>query len=79
MRRATTRAACAALDLAVWDDPHTDDPRYARVRLRHEVLPVLEEALGGGVATALARTGALLADDDDALSALAAGRRSSAA
>ncbi|MFC5137602.1 tRNA lysidine(34) synthetase TilS [Actinomycetospora rhizophila] len=74
VRRATTRAACAALDLAVWDDPHNDDPRYTRVRLRHEVLPVLEEALGGGVAPALARTAAQLADDDAALSALAAGR-----
>jgi tRNA(Ile)-lysidine synthase len=74
VRRATTRAACAALDLAVWDDPHNDDPRYTRVRLRHEVLPVLEEALGGGVAPALARTAAQLADDDAALSALAARR-----
>jgi tRNA(Ile)-lysidine synthase len=74
LRRVTTRAACAALDLAVWDDPHNDDPRYTRVRLRHEVLPVLEEALGGGVAPALARTAAQLADDDAALSALAAGR-----
>ncbi|MDD7938740.1 tRNA lysidine(34) synthetase TilS [Actinomycetospora lutea] len=74
VRRATTRAACAALGLPVWDDPHNDDPRYARVRLRHEVLPVLEDALGGGVAPALARTAAQLADDDAALSALAAGR-----
>lgn len=74
VRRATTRAACAALDLTVWDDPHNTDPRYTRVRLRHEVLPVLEEALGGGVAPALARTAAQLADDDAALSALAAGR-----
>ena len=75
VRRATTRAACAALGLAVWDDPHNADPRYARVRLRHEVLPVLEEALGGGVAPALARTAAQLADDDAALSALAEQRR----
>ena len=31
-----------------WDDPHNADPRYARVRVRHEVLPVLEDALGPG-------------------------------
>ena len=49
------RAACAALDLAVWDDPHNDDPRYTRVRLRHEVLPVLEEALGGALIRPRAR------------------------
>ncbi|MEJ2861081.1 tRNA lysidine(34) synthetase TilS [Actinomycetospora flava] len=74
VRRATTRAACAALDLPVWDDPHNADPRYTRARLRHEVLPALEEALGGGVAPALARTAAQLADDDAALSALAGQR-----
>ena len=33
-----------------WDDPHNADPRFTRVRLRHEVLPLLEEVLAGGVA-----------------------------
>ena len=75
VRRATTRAACAAAGLAAWDDPHNDDPRYTRVRLRHEVLPLLEDVLAGGVAPALARTAAQLADDDAALAALADGRR----
>jgi tRNA(Ile)-lysidine synthase len=73
VRRETTRAACAALELPVWDDPWNDDPAYTRVRLRTEVLPLLEEVLGGGVAPALARTGALLRDDLDALDTLAAG------
>jgi len=75
VRRATTRAACAAAGLAVWDDPHNADARYTRVRLRHEVLPLLEDVLAGGVAPALARTAAQLADDDAALTALADGRR----
>ncbi|MFD2091676.1 tRNA lysidine(34) synthetase TilS [Blastococcus deserti] len=70
IRRATTRAACAALELPVWDDPWNDDPAYTRVRLRTEVLPLLEEVLGGGVAPALARTAALLRDDLDALDQL---------
>ncbi len=74
-RRATTRAACAAAGLTPWDDPHNDDPRFTRVRLRHEVLPLLEDVLAGGVAPALARTAAQLADDDAALEALAATRR----
>ena len=50
IRRATTRAACAAQELPVWDDPWNTDPAYTRVRLRAEVLPLLEDVLGGGVA-----------------------------
>ena len=71
VRRATTQAACAALELPVWDDPHNADPRFTRVRVRHEVLPVLESVLGPGVAEALARTAGQLRDDADALDALA--------
>ena len=70
--RATTRAACAALGLPVWQDPHNTDPAFTRVRLRHEVLPLLEDVLQGGVAAALARTAELLADDLAALDAWAA-------
>lgn len=73
IRRATTRAACAAQELPVWDDPWNTDPAYTRVRLRTEVLPLLEEVLGGGVAAALARTATLLRQDLDALDALADG------
>jgi tRNA(Ile)-lysidine synthase len=72
VRRTATRAACAALGLPVWDDPHNTDPRFTRVRLRHEVLPLLEEVLAGGVAEALARTARQLREDDDALDAVAA-------
>ena len=72
IRRTTTRAACAAQELPVWDDPWNTDPAYTRVRLRTEVLPLLEEVLGGGVAPALARTAALLRADLDALDGLAA-------
>jgi tRNA(Ile)-lysidine synthase len=71
-RRATTAAACAALGLPVWDDPHNQDPAFQRTRLRHEVLPLLEDVLQGGVTEALARTANLLRDDLDALDQLAA-------
>jgi tRNA(Ile)-lysidine synthase len=70
--RAATAAACIASGLRPWHDPHNDDPQYKRVRVRHEVLPVIEEALGPGVTEALARTAGLLRADADALDALAA-------
>jgi len=72
VRRATTAAACAAESLGTWADPHNAEPRFTRSRLRHEVLPLLEDVLAGGVAGALARTADLLRDDLDALDADAA-------
>lgn len=66
VRRTTTRAACAAEGLEPWDDPHNADPRYARVRVRERVLPVLEAELGPGIAEALARTAAQLREDAEA-------------
>lgn len=68
VRRATTEAACAALGLEPWDDPHNHDPAFTRARVRHEALPVLERALGPGVAGALARTARQLRADGEALS-----------
>ena len=71
VRRATTLAACAELGLTPWHDPHNADRRFTRVRLRVEVLPLLEEVLGGGVAEALARTASALRADTDTLDELA--------
>jgi tRNA(Ile)-lysidine synthase len=69
--RTVTAAACAHLGLDPWQDPHNADPGFARVRLRHEVLPLLEDVLQGGVAHALARTAAQLREDADALDVVA--------
>lgn len=66
VRRATTRAACAAENLLPWEDPHNTDPRFTRVRVRERVMPVLESELGPGVAEALARTATQLREDADA-------------
>ncbi|MDQ7876628.1 tRNA lysidine(34) synthetase TilS [Microbacterium sp. QXD-8] len=66
VRRTTTRAACAAEGLDPWDDPQNADPRFARVRVRETVLPVLEAELGPGIAEALARTAAQLREDAEA-------------
>ncbi|GAB3296669.1 tRNA lysidine(34) synthetase TilS [Parasphingorhabdus pacifica] len=70
--RSTTVAACAALSTVPWQDPHNSEPRFTRVRLRTEVLPLLEEVLQGGVGKALGRTAAQLQDDLDALDGMAA-------
>ena len=69
--RSATRAACTVLGVEPWEDPHNADPRFTRVRLRTEVLPLLEDVLSGGVAAALARTAAQLREDTDALDTLA--------
>lgn len=70
--RADTAAACDALGVTTWADPHNEDPSYLRVRVRHHVLPVLESELGPGVALALARTADLLRADMELLDELAA-------
>jgi tRNA(Ile)-lysidine synthase len=69
--RVTTRQACAELGVEHWDDPHNAEPRFTRVRLRTEVLPLLEDVLNGGVAAALARTAAQLREDNEALDTVA--------
>lgn len=65
--REQTRAACTALGLEPWVDPHNADPAYARARVRAEVLPVLVRALGPAVLDNLARTARLVAVDTAAL------------
>lgn len=70
LARETVRAAVPA-DVKPWEDPHNADPAYARARVRHRVMPVLEAELGPGVAEALSRTAALLRADADALDAWA--------
>lgn len=72
LRRATTVAACAELGLEPWDDPQNAEPGFARARVRHRVLPVLEAELGPGIAEALARTAELARADADLLDDLAA-------
>jgi tRNA(Ile)-lysidine synthase len=71
LRRADTEQICRAYDLAWWVDPHNSDPAYRRSRIRTEVMPLLEDVLGGGVAEALARTAEQIRTDGAHLDALA--------
>ena len=67
--REITLAASEALE--PWLDPHNSDPKYSRVRVRKNVLPVLEEELGPGIAESLARTAEQLREDADYLDEVA--------
>lgn len=60
------------LGFTPWDDPHNHDRRFARVRVRQS-LQTLEDELGPGLASNLARSAALLGDDADALDVWAHG------
>lgn len=77
LRRTDTEEACAQAGLAPVHDPTNDidGPWRAadgsplrRSALRHEAIPALASALGVDPVPALARTAALCAEDDDALS-----------
>ena len=63
--RTDTETACLVEGLDVWQDPHNRDFSYTRARIRHRVLPTLEEDLGPGVTDALARTAEQLREDAD--------------
>ncbi|MBT2534027.1 tRNA lysidine(34) synthetase TilS [Arthrobacter sp. ISL-48] len=67
LRRADTLEICEVEELDPWHDPSNADPAYARSRTRVEVLPLLEEKLGPGVAESLARTASILQLDADYL------------
>jgi len=65
--RLQTLAACDENKLTPWVDPHNSDLSFARVRVRTDALPKLEESIGPGITEALARSADLLRDDADAL------------
>lgn len=67
LRRADTLEICDVEELQPWHDPSNADPAFARSRTRVEVLPLLEEKLGPGVAESLARTASILQLDADYL------------
>ncbi|MBL7496268.1 hypoxanthine phosphoribosyltransferase [Frankia sp. CN7] len=71
LRRDLARHACLAEGLEPWDDPTNADAVFARARVRHTLLPALEEQLGPGIAEALARSADLLRADAATLDALA--------
>ena len=69
--RVETVAACKELGIQPWNDPHNGNTEFSRIRVRTEVLPVMEDKLGPGIAAALARSAGILRDDADALDEIA--------
>ncbi len=71
LTREQTVQACQEAKLNPWSDPHNENKKFSRVRVRNMVLPVMEAEIGPGIAAALARSAAILRDDADALDEMA--------
>ena len=71
LTREQTVKACQEAKLNPWNDPHNENAKFSRVRVRNSVLPVMESEIGPGIAAALARSAAILRDDADALDEMA--------
>ena len=67
LRRSVLAQACADAGLEPWHDPHNEQERFARVRVRRSILPMLEAELDAGVTEALARTAEIAREDAEAL------------
>jgi len=72
LRRSETVALCAASGLVPFADPSNLDPVFRRNRVRHELLPLLDDIAARDIAPVLARQAGLLADTSDLLTELAA-------
>jgi tRNA(Ile)-lysidine synthase len=70
--RTTTVAACAELRIDFWSDPHNENENFTRVKVRKNILPLMESELGPGITESLARSSRILREDADALDQLAA-------
>jgi tRNA(Ile)-lysidine synthase len=73
LRRSETRALCDDLGLVAVHDSMNEDPRFQRVRVRLELLPLLEDIAGRDIVPLLARQSDLTADLVDAIDEVTAG------
>jgi tRNA(Ile)-lysidine synthase len=72
LRRAETRALCTELDIEIVEDPSNTDPAHRRNRVRHELVPMLDDIAQRDVTPVLARQADLLREVTDELDALTA-------
>jgi tRNA(Ile)-lysidine synthase len=73
LRRRETHELCAALGFEPLDDPMNRDRSFTRVRIRHDLLPLLADIGGRDIVPLLCRQAALSGDAVDALDALTDG------
>ena len=71
LRRTDTEAVCAAAGLEPLRDPMNRDPRFRRTRVRHDVMPLLDEVAERDVTALIARTASVLLADAEHLEELA--------
>jgi tRNA(Ile)-lysidine synthase len=71
LRRAETRALCQELGIEAVSDPSNDDPRFLRNRVRHELIPLMNEIARRDVVPLLARQALLAGDEASYLDMLA--------
>jgi tRNA(Ile)-lysidine synthase len=71
INRSVTGAFCQEYHLPVWEDAYNRDRKYARVRLRTEIIPKLAAEFNPQVESHLARTAELLRADVEYLEWLA--------
>lgn len=72
LRRSETVALCDRLGLRVVHDPSNSDPRHLRNRVRHELLPLLDDLARRDVVPVLTRQADVARDEADLLDELAA-------
>ena len=70
--REITEQACREVGIDYWNDPHNNNEEFTRVRVRKNLLPMMEQQLGPGIAKALARSAELMREDVQALDQWAA-------
>jgi tRNA(Ile)-lysidine synthase len=71
VNRSATGAFCQEYRLPVWEDAYNRDRKYARIRLRTEIIPQLATEFNPQVESHLARTAELLRADVEYLELLA--------
>ena len=70
LSRTEILTACEEAGISFWNDPHNEDERFTRVKIRKKLLPTLEAEIGPGIKEALARSARIFREDSDALDAL---------
>lgn len=71
IRRSETHELCRIAAIEVVADESNSDPRFRRNRVRHEVVPLLDEIAQRDVSALIARESSLIADDEEFLDRLA--------